>query len=350
MTALARRACLALALGRRARVDFYRLIADLLEADFALERALDIAARTARDEGHAVRARIVARWRRALLAGGFADAAELWVPAAEAMIFRAYGRIDAALLFAAAARVAELRDRQISALWKAVAMPLVLAAGVVLLLWAAGGHFIPVLETVSPPEGWGPAARLFRASATWLHANPLGFAAGCGAFGAALAAATVAWTGPGRALCDRVAPFSLYRMLTGSAFLFVALEFLRAGIDLNERAFDELRRAASPYARHRIGRIQAHMARGAGLGRSMALAGHGFPDPALIPVIAALDGTRDWEQKLSRFVDRWIARSEAILRTRAAALNGALLIAVTLVMAAGIDAMFSILEQAATRR
>ncbi len=350
MTGLWRRAWLEIVLGRRARVDCYRLIADLLEADFALEGALEIAARTARDEGHAVRARILARWRRALLADRFADTAGRWVPAAEAMIFRAYGRIDAALLFAAAARVAELRDRQLSAVWKAIAMPLVLAAGVTVLLWAAGGHFIPVLETVSPPENWSPAARLFRTSATWLHANPLRFAVLCGVFGASLAAATVAWTGPGRVLCDRVAPFSLYRMLTGSAFLFVVLEFLRAGIDLNERAFEEIKRATSPYVRHRIGRIQAHMARGAGLGESMVLAGHGFPEPALIPVIAALDGTRNWERKLSRFVDRWISRSETTLRTRAAALNGALLIAVTLVLATGIDAMFSILEQATAHR
>ena len=50
-------------------------------------------------------------------------------PPAEAMIFQAYGRIEAALLFAAAARVADLRDRQISAVRKALAMPLTLAAG-----------------------------------------------------------------------------------------------------------------------------------------------------------------------------------------------------------------------------
>ena len=93
----------------------------------------------------------------------------------------------------------------------------------------------------------------------------------------------VHWTGPGRTALDRIAPFSLYRTITGSAFLFVALEFLAAGLDLNDRAFEDLKRHASPYARHRIGAIQRGMARGAGLGRAMALAGHGFPDPAWFP-------------------------------------------------------------------
>ena len=156
----------------------------------------------------------------------------------------------------------------------------------------------------------------------------------------------VHWTGPGRTTLDRIAPFSLYRTITGSAFLFVALEFLAAGLDLNDRAFEDLKRHASPYARHRIGAIQRGMARGAGLGRAMALAGHGFPDPALVPVAVALDGAPGWEDKLARFVERWVGRSEDLLKSRAAALNGALLIVVTLAMAAGIDAMFSVLQQA----
>jgi len=198
---------------------------------------------------------------------------------------------------------------------------------------------VPVLETVSPPERWGTGARLFRTASVWLHANTLSFTAALAAVAAATAAAMLAWTGPGRAALDRVAPFSLYRLIAGASFLFVVLELLAAGVDLNDRAFEALRRSASPYLRHRIGAIQRFMARGAGFGWSMVLAGHGFPDPSLVPVVAALDGAPGWEKKL--------ARSEDLLKTRAAALNGALLIAVTAVMATGIDALFSILERAA---
>ena len=68
-----------------------------------------------------------------------------------------------------------------------------------------------------------------------------------------------------------------------------------------------------------------------------------------MPVVAALDGAPGWERKLARFVERWVGRSEALLRARAAALNGVLLLLATGVMASGIDAMFSILEMAAGR-
>ena len=325
------------------------MIADLLESGFSLERALGIAAQVAKDQGQRARAQLLLSWRRALLEDHFAETAADALPASEAMIFHAYGRVDAGVLFAAAARVAEMRDRQITAIWKALAMPLVLAVGLVLLLWAAGGYFVPVIETVSPPEEWSAGARLFRSVSTWLHGNTLLFGGMLVTLAALMATAMVAWAGPGRTQLDRIAPFSLYRTLTGSAFLFVVMEFLAAGIDVNDRAFEALKRSASPYVRHRIASIQGFMARGAGLGRSMVLAGHGFPDPSLVPVVAALDGAQGWEKKLARFVERWVGRSEELLRARAAALNGALLMVVAGVMGSGIDAMFSILELAAGR-
>ena len=57
-------------------------------------------------------------------------------------------------------------------------------------------------------------------------------------------------------------------------------------------------------------------------------------------------GVPGWEVKLGRFVARWMSRSEDLLRTRAAGLNAVLLILVTAIVAAGLDAMFSILQQA----
>ncbi len=334
-------------LGRRARVDSYSVIADLLDAGLPLESALGITRNVARSQGQGLRAWIIDRWRRALLRDRFANELSLWVPSVESMILKAYGRIEADALFAAAARVAELRERQAIAVRKAVGMPLALMAGLLVLLWAAGGHFIPVLETVVPAERWSPAAALFRQVSTALHEDALIWSAVFVAVLATLALVTVCWTGPGRTLLDRIAPFSLYRTVTGSAFLFVILEFLSAGIDLNDRMFDDLKRHCGPYARHRIGTIQKFMARGAGLGQSMILAGHDFPDPALVPVVAALEDVPGWERKLARFVNRWIDRSEETLRTRAALLNACLLILVTGVMAAAIDAMFSILKQTA---
>lgn len=335
-----------LVLPSRVRIDVFQMIADLLESGMSLEKALDIAAETASVQGQAWRAGVLRKWRDALVAGRFSDTAARWVPPAEAMIFGAYGRVEAGVLFAGAARVAEMRSKQKGAMWKALALPVMLIVGLIVLLWGAGGHFIPVLEGVSDPGTWGMGAQVFRMTSVWLHSNFLLFLAIVGGLMFCVYLLIVYWTGPGRQHADKVAPFSLYRTLTGSAFLFVVLEFVSAGVDVNERTFTAMKKGASPYARHRIDAIQRHMAGGAGFGASMRLAGHGFPDPALVPVVAALDGTAGWERKLGGFVERWVGRSDEVLRSRAALMNGTLLLIVTFVMAGGIDAMFGILQQA----
>ena len=235
-----RRAFAALVLGRKARVDCFRTVADLLESGFELERALDVTVRAQRGQGPSLRAGLLEGWRRALIENRFAEAMAASAPPAEAMIFQAYGRIEAALLFAAAARVADLRDRQISAVRKALAMPLTLAGGLAVMLWAAGGYFVPVLESVVPPERWGPAAGLFRAASAWLHAEPLVFCAICATVVAAIGTAMVHWTGPGRTALDRIAPFSLYRTITGSAFLFVALSSSSPPVSISTTALSRI--------------------------------------------------------------------------------------------------------------
>ncbi len=340
------RLVVALLVDRKARVDIYATTADLLASGFSLERALAIAVRVASDQGRRVEAHVVGRWRRALLRGRFADEIRLWVPSSEAMILGAYGHVDARHLFDGALRVADLQDRQMTAVRAALAMPALLFATLIVMFWGAGGYFMPVLAGLVPPEEWPAIARFFRDASLWLHGHPLLFCATVSSLAAGLAVATLTWTGPLRATFDSLAPFSLYRTVVGSAFLFVLLEYLRAGVDLNSQTFEELKRSASPYTRHRIGAIQDLMARGHGLGASMIAAGHGFPDPSLAPVVAALDGIPDWETRLGRFVDRWISRSEALLKARTAVLNAILLFIATAIAGGGIQSLFAVMDAA----
>ena len=247
-------------------------------AGFELERALDVTAQAL--AGRGARARLIGSWRAALPAGRFPETMAASVPAAEAMIFEAYGRVEAGRLFAAAARVAELRERQMAAVRKALAMPLLLGR-------RSRHHAVGRRRLVRAGAGGRGAARalgagrqrVFRAASSWLFAHPLGFALLCAAVAAPVGAAMVFWTGPGRTALDRIAPFSLYRTVTGSAFLFVVLEFLGAGLDLNDRAFEDLKRRAGAYARHRIAAIQRHMARGAGSGARHDARGPRLPRP-----------------------------------------------------------------------
>ncbi len=342
----AARFLVAAAISRKARVDIYATTADLLASGFSLERALAIAVTVATDQGRHIEARMVGRWQRALRNGRFADEITLWVPSSEAMILGAYGRVDARHLFDGAARVADLQDRQMTAVRAALAMPALLFATLAVMLWGAGGYFMPVLGDLVPADEWPAVATLFRDASLLLYRHPLVFGLALASLAGGVAAVMLTWTGPLRPLLDSVAPFSLYRTVVGSAFLFVLLEYLKAGVDLNSRTFDDLKRRASPYTRHRISAIQDLMTRGHGLGASMIAAGHGFPDPSLAPVVAALDGIPDWESRLGCFVDRWTRRSEALLKARTATLNALLLMIATLIAGGGIQSLFAVMNAA----
>jgi len=333
-------------LRRGARIDLYHTIADLLAAEFALEKALATATETMQAQRKTFEARPLHHWRRALTRGRFASEVAQWVPASEAMIFAAYGRVPAEALFAGAARVAEMRSRQTTAVRDAVAMPLVLAATTLAMLWGAGEVFIPAMDPILPPDKWPWTGRIFRNLALFVHTWPHAIGAGLVLAGLAARLVLLRWKGPGRAFLDRIAPFSIYRTVVGSAFLFVLLEYLRAGLDLNDRTFDELKRAASPYTRHRIATIQGGMRGGVSLGKAMMTSGHGFPDPTLSPVVAALDGVPEWDAKLGRFVDRWILRSESLMRARSAAINVILTLFVTALIIGVTQSLFEIMNAA----
>ena len=337
---------IAAAISRKARVDIYATTTDLLASGFSLERALAIAVTVAADQGKHLEARMVGHWQQALRNGRFADEITLWVPSSEAMILGAYGRVDARHLFDGAARVADLQDRQMTAVRAALAMPALLFATLAVMLWGAGGYFMPVLGDLVPADEWPAVATLFRDASLLLYGYPLVFGLALVVLASGVAAVMLTWTGPLRPLLDSIAPFSLYRTVVGSAFLFVLLEYLKAGVDLNSRTFEDLKRQASPYTRHRITAIQDLMTRGHGLGASMIAAGHGFPDPSLAPVVAALDGIPDWETRLGCFVDRWTRRSEALLKARTAVLNALLLVLATLIAGGGIQSLFAVMDAA----
>ena len=78
-----------LVFGRKARVDCFEMVVDMMEAEFALERALEVTIKAARDQGQSGRAWVLEKWREALPRDRFAAVAGGWVPGPEAMIFAA---------------------------------------------------------------------------------------------------------------------------------------------------------------------------------------------------------------------------------------------------------------------
>ncbi len=315
-----------LAAGTGARVDIWYLMHDLLRGGLEMPQALEAVMRAKARE--TFRVEMLRDWNRALAAGGDAFAVELsrWVPASEAMVFYGLGRARAETLFLAAARVAEMRAKQVRAVAMALFWPLVIFLGCAGMTWFMGYEVFPAMRAVSDPSRWDAFSAVLAWASEGLYAHDL--EAGLLLVLAVLAGRLVVlrWTGRGRAFADRFAPFSLYRMLSGSGFLFVCVEFLRVGVDLNAATFAQFERGASAYVRSRMRRVSGLMLNeGLGFGSALAASGHEFPDKSLVAVAAAMEGRADWEETLAGFVERWIERSEAVMRAKTMVLNTVLM-------------------------
>ena len=328
------------------RLEIYHMVAGLLEARVDLPNALEAAAQSAEARRAPGEAAMVRLWKEADAGKRFDAEIARWTPASETVVFgmSGMGRVEPAALFGSAARVCELKRMLVGAILQAVAMPVFLAFALLAVFWTAGGYLLPELVPLSREHRWMLHTKLLVAIATGLHERTWLFAA-LGAAGiAAVWTATLYWTGRGRRFLDRFPPFSLYRIVTGCSFLLVALELVASKVELSDDTFAKLRRASSPYGSSRIEAIRVGMAQGLAFGKAMEQAGTGFPEPGLIAVSQALDGVRGWNVELSRFLERWVRRSEQTMTARMAVLRIALQAAVMAGVLGLLGAMFDITQ------
>ena len=332
------------AFGRTERISVWMLCADLLDSGYEIENVLPVVAEVSRRAGRKSVARVVEGFVPALEANRLREAVARVAPPAEAMVFEGFGRADAASVFRAAARIADVRDRLAIALRASLAGPIFLAFLTAGLVYGAGKGFVPALEQLAPLESWPAEARLAALVALGFAENVMWVGAGICLAIAALAWLARNWIGSGRRVADEIMPFSLVRFVTGLSFVFSVVEAMRAGLDLDRRLFNDLASGGTRYTRDRILAIGAGMERGEQLGTAMQMTRHGFPSPELIPVIAALDGMDSWADRLGKFVDRWVARSERAVQERAMVINRLLTMGVVAIVGSGMWLLFGVLQ------
>ena len=335
----------ATAFTREHRIAVWLLCADLLESGFEIEHVLPVVAEVNRVAGRTTVGKLVDGLIPALESGRFREAVGQVAPPAEAMVFAAFGRADAVEVFRSAARIAQVRDRLALVLRRNLAGPVLLTLVTVGLLYGAGAGFVPALEALAPIDTWPVEAQL-------VGGFCLGFVEHIGVIAAVFVVAVIgvawaagSWAGAGRRIADRFVPFSLVRLVTGLSFVLCVVESMRAGLDLDAELFEDLAQGTTPYTRSRILAIGRRMEESGRLGRSMQETGHGFPAPELIPVIAALDGKEGWVERVGKFIDRWVERSEQVVEEGALVVNRALTTVVVLIISGASFVLFGVIQE-----
>ncbi|WP_419902876.1 type II secretion system F family protein [Kiloniella sp.] len=309
------------AFNTKARVFCWQQCHIMLESGLGIEETLKIQSSTYEIADKPVLAKMFAEIHAEAQRGNFRAAISKYVSSSEAILFSSLGETKVSPIFGAVTRIAKIQELIFRALRKNLFGPIIVIFLCYAMTWAAGTYFIPGFTEFLPLDKWQGISKIF--AAICLFVSEHYFIVGLGIILSLvlLFVATFNYSGPARNKLDKFPPFSIYKFMTGVSFLFTLLEFLSAGVDINERNLKRMEKSASPFVRNRIAAIRHHTSRGTPLGKAMLKAGNRFPIPELIPTMIAIEGKDNWVAQMQSYADMQIVRAEDTIQEKTALVN-----------------------------
>ena len=330
----------------RQREETWQLLSDVLSGGGNLSRMLEAVAEGYMLQGQRTVAAVLMEVRGGIPDDQLRERLAPYSGTSERILFDGLGKQDPIVIFGSAARLLRSDLAINRAISSALAMPLLLLGGFLALLMFFGLSLLPALDQVvsfddlPPFQGW--IVRTTQAFA----ASPLRLAVIVAGAVGGLVLAMRFWTGPGRALIDRVPPFSLLRLRAGSGFLFAVVEYGRTGEAVTTALLQRMAAAAPPYARSRINALADNFTRaGNNLGEAALMAGHGFPANDLTAVLRALWNAEDGIDRIGIVLERWLLRIEDNVKKGMAVLNVVLLTLIAAALLALMSIALPIVDQ-----
>jgi len=344
-----------LAMTSSVRLRLYRKLATMLGNGLPLLRILDDLYQRASTQGrrpNQPQAIALSEWKRAVQSGQMlAEGMRDWVPRPEQLVILAAeqaGRLEAGLTSVIDVVRASREIR--SAITGGAAYPVLIAGAVLGYVYLFGVLVVPEFARISDPSGWRGGARGLHLMSMWVR-DWMPYVV------LALALALVAllrsmprWRGNARLVADRLPPYSIYRMVTGSGFLFAFSALLSAGITV-EKSLLRLCECATPWLRERLEGALLGVKSGLNCGEALKSAGYGFPSPEIVDDLCIYAEYRGFPEVLKLMADEWLEEGVARISAQMKLLNGVAIVVLAIVIACLVAGMFSIQEQvgAATR-
>lgn len=304
------------------RIEFYELLAFLLDNEKSLRQALSDMCDVATDFGRNKHpsAVLLTDCINSLDNGESIEVALLdWVPNQEATLIGAgvlEGNIAQSLR--RASKIVAAKTEMLGAIKGAVLYPCVLIALVVMMMYMVNQKFIPQLERMVPREKWK--------GAIWWLGN---LSQGVIENGALLIIFVILiigliywslenYTGKLRGFLDLITPWSLYRIFQGVTFLLNIASLLRANIQTLV-ALDILNENSSSWLQQRIIETQKYIRQGQHLGMALKKTGYNFPSKKCVSQMMLLTEGGGAESIIEIYATRWL--QEAIKDVKKKALR-----------------------------
>ncbi|MYG26970.1 MAG: hypothetical protein F4213_13265 [Boseongicola sp. SB0677_bin_26] len=331
--------------GTTTRAETWQLLADVTEAGVDPGGAVETLIKAYRRQGRTGRALVLAEMRTGLLDGNAAERLAPYVSAPERLLLDGLGKQEASAVFGGAARLLRNRLALRKALLEAVAMPLLLCAGLLAMVLFFGLELLPAFAEIVDFETLPPLQDIVVTVTLAVSGSPLALFWWIAGIVAALAALMRFWTGTGRALADRFPPFSVVRLQAGTGFLFALTEYGRAGVGIKPSLLEDMAAATGRYEASRIRALVPHFERTENMGTAALEAGQGFPDDELAVALQVLWNEKEGVKRSGEFLERRLERIEGNVKARMAVLNAALMVAIAAALLALMSVALPLIDQ-----
>ena len=254
-----------------------------------------------------------------------------WVPHEEVMLIRA-GKKSANLpeSLMDCVGLIEAKKKIMASVMKAIGGPLVMASLFIVLLLVVALYFVPAISQLSDPAYWGGGARILYVASSFVSslAGVLALILFAGlVFGVFFSMPF--WTGPLRVRFDDFPPWSIYRLMVGSFWLFTVATLMRANTSL-DIIFKDMRNSGvlSPWLLERVQRISELYREDANFGKLLLHLKMNFPDKEMVEELAVYATMPNFHKNMYDEAKQWLNDSLERIDAQAQIINFALFICV----------------------
>lgn len=298
--------------GTKARSKIWQKLRVCLKAGVTIGDALNMIWVHASDDGrkpdHPI-AKIIAEWRKEMADGKpLNEAVKRWVPESEQTIIAAGEESDLVQAIEDLLKIQEAKKKISSTIIKGLIYPIVLLLAGCVFLIMFSVRIVPQFSEVLPRNKWeGTPAIMANIGDFFTHYLIVIILAIIGMM-IAVSISMPRWTGKSRVFFDKLPPWSLYRLYSGSSFMLIVSAMLSSGSP-PLKIINTMRRNASPWFDERLASTERFLRGGKNLGEALYETGYDYPDKETVRDLRSYAGQSDFANTLRRLGDLWIEES-----------------------------------------
>jgi type II secretory pathway component PulF len=217
---------------------------------------------------------------------------------------------------------------------------------VIAYVYLFGTRVIPEFARIVDPGKWRGSARSLHLMSEFVQSWMLLLVALLVAALAAMVVSMPRWRGNARVPLDRFAPYSIYRLVSGTGFLMAFAALQAAGITV-EKALVRLSTQASPWLRQRIDGALLGVRSGLNCGEALRNSGYGFPSAEVIDDLCIYADYRGFAEALKMIADEWLEEGVEQVSAQMKVLNGLAIVLLAVVIGWLVTGFFGIQQEIA---